>query len=129
MASIPMLTAKSDPVDRVVGRKMGADDYVAKPFDPRELLARVRASLRRARSRGASEPSRRCAFEGLVIDLDGRRLETEAGKPIALTRAEFEPLACFVVRPQSGSANGIVPGRCGHHRKPLSSPAVAASRF
>ena len=97
---ILMLTAKSDPVDRVVGLEMGADDYVTKPFDPRELLARVRALLRRARSRGESVPSRRYAFEGLIIDLDARRLETEAGKPIALTSAEFELLACFVVRPR-----------------------------
>ena len=100
---ILMLTAKSDPVDRVVGLEMGADDYVTKPFDPRELLARVRALLRRARNRvghGEPEPSRRFGFEGLVIDLDARRLETDAGKPIALTSAEFDLLACFVVRPR-----------------------------
>jgi DNA-binding response OmpR family regulator len=100
---ILMLTAKSDAVDRVVGLEMGADDYVTKPFDPRELLARVRALLRRARNQvghGEPEPSRRFAFEGLVIDLDARRLETEAGKPVALTSAEFDLLACFVVRPR-----------------------------
>jgi DNA-binding response OmpR family regulator len=100
---ILMLTAKSDPVDRVVGLEMGADDYVTKPFDPRELLARVRALLRRARSHAGSgerEPSRRFAFEGLVMDLDARRLETEDGRPIALTSAEFDLLACFVVRPR-----------------------------
>jgi DNA-binding response OmpR family regulator len=100
---ILMLTAKSDPVDRVVGLEMGADDYVAKPFDPRELLARVRALLRRARNHGShseAEPSRRFAFDGLIIDLDARRLETEAGKPVALTSAEFDLLACFVVRPR-----------------------------
>jgi len=97
---ILMLTAKSDPVDRVVGLEMGADDYVTKPFDPRELLARVRALLRRSRNHVESEPSRRYAFEGLIIDLDARRLATEAGKAIALTSAEFELLACFVVRPR-----------------------------
>jgi two-component system, OmpR family, response regulator len=97
---ILMLTAKSDPVDRVVGLEMGADDYVTKPFDPRELLARVRALLRRSRSHGEPEPSRRFAFDGLVIDLDARRLQTEAGKPVALTSAEFDLLACFVVRPR-----------------------------
>jgi DNA-binding response OmpR family regulator len=100
---ILMLTAKSDPVDRVVGLEMGADDYVTKPFDPRELLARVRALLRRARgsvSHAAPEPSRRFAFEGLVIDLDARRLETEAGRLVALTSAEFDLLACFVTRPR-----------------------------
>src|SRR5262245_34139272 len=98
---ILMLTAKSDPVDRVVGLEMGADDYVIKPFDPRELLARVRALLRRARgSTSEPEPNRRYAFDGLVIDLDARRLATEAGEPIQLTSAEFELLACFVVRPR-----------------------------
>jgi DNA-binding response OmpR family regulator len=98
---ILMLTAKSDPVDRVVGLEMGADDYVTKPFDPRELLARVRALLRRARGHaGEPEPSRRFAFEGLVIDLDARRLETDAGQAVALTSAEFDLLACFVVRPR-----------------------------
>jgi DNA-binding response OmpR family regulator len=97
---ILMLTAKSDPVDRVVGLEMGADDYVTKPFDPRELLARVRALLRRARSHEEVEPSRRFAFEGLVIDLDARRLTTAAGKQVALTSAEFDLLACFVVRPR-----------------------------
>jgi two-component system OmpR family response regulator len=100
---ILMLTAKSDPVDRVIGLEMGADDYVTKPFDPRELLARVRALLRRSRGhagQGTPEPSRRFAFEGLVIDLDARRLETDAGKSIALTSAEFDLLACFVVRPR-----------------------------
>jgi len=97
---ILMLTAKSDPVDRVVGLEMGADDYVTKPFDPRELLARVRALLRRARSHDGPDPSRRYAFEGLVMDLDARRLTTEAGKAIALTSAEFDMLACFVVRPR-----------------------------
>jgi two-component system, OmpR family, response regulator len=97
---ILMLTAKSDPVDRVVGLEMGADDYVTKPFDPRELLARVRALLRRARSHDGPEPSRCYTFEGLVMDLDARRLTTEAGKAVALTSAEFDLLACFVVRPR-----------------------------
>ena len=97
---ILMLTAKSDPVDRVVGLEMGADDYVTKPFDPRELLARVRALLRRARGSVDAEPNRRYAFDGLVIDLDARQLATEQGEPIVLTSAEFELLACFVLRPR-----------------------------
>lgn len=101
-SSVPilMLTAKSHPVDRVVGLEMGADDYVTKPFDPRELLARVRALLRRAGGMMEPERNRRMAFEGLVIDLDARQLVTEAGEQIALTSAEFELLACFVVRPR-----------------------------
>jgi DNA-binding response OmpR family regulator len=101
-ASVPilMLTAKSDPVDRVVGLEVGADDYVTKPFDPRELLARVRALLRRARHQPEPERSRRYAFEGLVIDLDTRSLATQSGEPIPVTSAEFELLACLVVRPR-----------------------------
>ncbi|HEU4379558.1 MAG TPA: response regulator transcription factor [Hyphomicrobiaceae bacterium] len=100
--SVPilMLTAKADPIDRVVGLEMGADDYLAKPFNPRELLARVRALLRRARGTTDTEPNRRYAFAGLVIDLDARRLSTEAGEPIGLTAAEFELLTCFVQRPR-----------------------------
>jgi DNA-binding response OmpR family regulator len=100
--SVPilMLTAKADPIDRVVGLEMGADDYLAKPFNPRELLARVRALLRRARGTADAEPSRRYAFAGLVIDLDSRRLSTEAGELIVLTAAEFELLTCFVQRPR-----------------------------
>ncbi len=101
-AGVPilMLTAKSDPVDRVVGLEVGADDYVTKPFDPRELLARVRALLRRARHQPEPERSRRYAFDGLVIDLDTRSLATQSGEPIPVTSAEFELLACLVVRPR-----------------------------
>jgi two-component system, OmpR family, response regulator len=100
--SVPilMLTAKSDPVDRVVGLEVGADDYVTKPFDPRELLARVRALLRRSRNSIEPERSRRYTFDGLIIDLDARSLATEAGEPVPLTSAEFELLACLVVRPR-----------------------------
>jgi DNA-binding response OmpR family regulator len=100
--SVPilMLTAKADPIDRVVGLEMGADDYLAKPFNPRELLARVRALLRRSRGTADAEPNRRYAFAGLVIDLDARRLSTESGEPIGLTAAEFELLTCFVQRPR-----------------------------
>jgi two-component system, OmpR family, response regulator len=100
--SVPilMLTAKADPIDRVVGLEMGADDYLTKPFNPRELLARVRALLRRARGTTDAEPNRRYAFAGLVIDLDARRLSTESGEAIALTAAEFELLTCFVQRPR-----------------------------
>ncbi len=97
---ILMLTAKSDAVDRVVGLEMGADDYLAKPFNPRELLARVRAILRRARGVDDVEASRRFGFAGLVIDLDARTLETDAGEPVLLTSAEFELLSCFVMRPR-----------------------------
>src|SRR5690606_3622896 len=100
--SIPilMLTAKGDPIDRVVGLELGADDYLTKPFNPRELLARVRAILRRSRGMTEAEANRRYAFADFVIDLDARTLSTAAGEPVPLTTAEFDLLACFVQRPR-----------------------------
>jgi two-component system, OmpR family, response regulator len=97
---ILMLTAKSDPVDRVVGLEIGADDYVTKPFNPRELLARVRAILRRTNGSADCSASRRFTFEGMIIDLDGRVVTTQAGDPVVLTSSEFDLLACFVERPR-----------------------------
>ncbi|MFG1350772.1 response regulator [Xanthobacter autotrophicus] len=99
---ILMLTAKGDDVDRIVGLEMGADDYLAKPFNPRELLARIRAVLRRAD--GAmpqpSFQSRRVAFSGFVADLDARSVGRAEGEALDLTSAEFELLACFLERPK-----------------------------
>lgn len=97
---ILMVSAKADDVDRIVGLEIGADDYLPKPFNPRELLARVRALLRRSRPAQPGLLTRRFAFEGLIIDLDARLLTTEAGETIALTSAEFDLLACFVLRPR-----------------------------
>jgi DNA-binding response OmpR family regulator len=95
-----MLTAKNDEIDRILGLEMGADDYVAKPFAPRELLARIRAVLRRA---GAGQPSlsnQRLAFDHFVVDLDARQLFDATGSLVALTSGEFDLLACFVRRPR-----------------------------
>jgi two-component system OmpR family response regulator len=90
---ILMLTAKSDEVDRVVGLEMGADDYLAKPFGPRELLARVRALLRRAGASPAKSAVRRYAFDRFIVDIDARSVELVEG-------AEFDLLGCFVQRPR-----------------------------
>ncbi|MEO0821709.1 MAG: response regulator transcription factor [Pseudomonadota bacterium] len=99
--AILMLTAKSDEIDRVVGLEMGADDYLVKPFGPRELLARIRAVLRRISDRPATEaPSRRFAFDRFVIDLDARQLVDQEGTALSLTSGEFDLLACFVQRPR-----------------------------
>jgi DNA-binding response OmpR family regulator len=98
---ILMLTAKSDEIDRVVGLEMGADDYLVKPFGPRELLARVRAVLRRGG--GSSPPAsseRRFSFNGFTIDLDARELTDEHHATVALTAAEFDLLACFIQHPR-----------------------------
>ncbi|WP_034995009.1 response regulator [Beijerinckia mobilis] len=93
-----IITAKSDSVDRIVGLELGADDYVCKPFDPRELLARIRAVLRRVGT-PLSPPSRRFVFGEYQIDIDARSLTGPEGA-VALTSAEFELLACFVQRPR-----------------------------
>jgi DNA-binding response OmpR family regulator len=95
-----MLTAKSEDIDRILGLEMGADDYLTRPFNPRELLARVRAILRRTRGDAQPAANRRLGFEGFVIDLDARKLEGPDGSLVALTSAEFDLLACFVERPR-----------------------------
>ncbi|ORE98148.1 response regulator transcription factor [Aurantimonas sp. 22II-16-19i] len=98
---ILMLTAKSDEIDRVLGLEMGADDYLVKPFGPRELVARVRVILRRRQSPASlPPPSRRFGFAGFVIDIDARELTTEDGRAISLTTGEFDLLSCFVQRPR-----------------------------
>ena len=102
---ILILTAKSEDIDRIVGLELGADDYLGKPFNPRELLARIRAILRRAGGdapapASQAPPRRRCSFLGFVMDLDLRTLDSPAGERLVLTTAEFELLACFVQHPQ-----------------------------
>jgi DNA-binding response OmpR family regulator len=89
-ASLPiiMLTAKADEVDRIVGLELGADDYLAKPFSPKELVARVRAVLRRARPGPVSHP-----VSVGEISLDAaRHTVTVAGRPVELTPKEFDLL-------------------------------------
>jgi two-component system OmpR family response regulator/two-component system phosphate regulon response regulator OmpR len=88
--AIIMLTAKGDDVDRIVGLEMGADDYLAKPFNPRELLARIRAVLRRTAQASAGRPRFRTGH--LEIDFDAREVVVD-GKRVVLTHHEFELLA------------------------------------
>src|SRR5262245_36186250 len=94
LAAVPviMLTARGDDVDKIVGLELGADDYLAKPFNPRELLARIRAVLRRGRR--APAPTRRFRAGGLDIDFDAHEV-TLAGKRQVLTTYEFELLAAL----------------------------------
>jgi two-component system OmpR family response regulator len=98
---ILMLTAKDEDIDRIVGLEIGADDYLGKPFNPREFLARIRALLRRVRAyEAAGGPlRRRKTFGGLTVDLDARRVEGGDGARVPLTSAEFDLLACFIERP------------------------------
>lgn len=104
--SILMLTAMGDETDRIVGLEMGADDYLAKPFNPRELLARIRAILRRVTIQAttlagpAVAAAKRLHFAGWQLDLGRRRLEAPDGVIVDLTTGEYELLMAFAERPQ-----------------------------
>ena len=106
LAQVPilMLTAKGDPMDRVVGLELGADDYLPKPFEPRELLARVRAVLRRrggapagAAALAPEDAPRVLRFGSLEIDVDARRVSV-AGQPAELTSYQFDLLLAMAER-------------------------------
>jgi len=98
-----MLTALGEETDRIVGLEMGADDYLAKPFNPRELLARIRAVLRRAGSAVLpidGERGRTLVFDGWKLDLAKRELRAPGGALVALTAGEFDLLAALAERPK-----------------------------
>ncbi len=100
--AIIMLTGKTDPIDRVVGLEVGADDYVTKPFDERELLARVRSVLRRTLQDGppASTSEKFIArFAGWQLDLSAYELTSPAGERVHLTSHEFQLISALVTRP------------------------------
>ena len=99
---IIMLTAKGDEVDRILGLEMGADDYIAKPFNPRELLARIRAVLRRSAITALAPTAgnaRILSFLGWRLDRVVRELRNPAGARVALTDAEFRLLQALCERP------------------------------
>jgi two-component system OmpR family response regulator len=100
--AVPVLiaSARGEAMDRVVGLEVGADDYIAKPFEPRELTARIRALLRRRDRSLSSQPARRLAFDGWRLDLASRALTDADGQGVELTAGEFDLLAAFVRRPQ-----------------------------
>ena len=98
---IIMLTARGEDVDRIMGLEMGADDYLPKPSNPRELLARINAVLRRqaaARIASASEGATTLVFAGWRIDLRRRELRNPEGARVAMTSAEFDLLQAFCER-------------------------------
>jgi two-component system OmpR family response regulator len=100
---IIMLTAKGEEIDRVIGLEMGADDYLAKPFGGRELLARIRAVLRRgpARVRCDTGPAtRQYRFDRFVLETDSRDLLRDDGVMVPLSTGEFDLLLVFVERPK-----------------------------
>ena len=98
---IVMLTAKGDEIDRIVGLEIGADDYLPKPGNPRELVARIRAVLRRGRAAPGApkEDGGRIAFGGCVLDLGARTLCRD-GRELHMTTGEFAVLAALVQRPR-----------------------------
>lgn len=101
--AVIVVTGRGEPVDRIVGLEVGADDYITKPFDLRELGARVRSVLRRTFERPATaQPEARsdvARFAGWTLHLSARRLESPAGKPVELTTGEFDLLATLVKVP------------------------------
>ncbi|MGQ0579041.1 MAG: response regulator [Betaproteobacteria bacterium] len=99
-----MLTAKGDPVDRVIGLEMGADDYLAKPFDPRELLARIRSILRRAKALPADTEinvPESFSFSGWRLDTRERNLLAPDGVVVPLSGAEYRLLLIFLQNPNA----------------------------
>jgi DNA-binding response OmpR family regulator len=101
---IIMLTGRKDEADRVMGLELGADDYLTKPFSPRELLARIRALLRRSRARETVAEGlakvRAYRFSGWELNVRLRRLAAPEGEIFALTNSEFNLLAAFLAAPQ-----------------------------
>ena len=104
--SVPiiMLTAMGEDTDRIVGLEMGADDYLAKPFNPRELLARIKAVLRRIQTVPSPAQSHaggvRLRFDGWTLDVSTRDLESKDGVVVALSAGEFDLLQAFVEHPR-----------------------------
>ena len=140
-AYVVMLTARSDEVDMLIGLSVGADDYMTKPFSPRELMARLQAMLRRPRAAGPSDdaPSEVRTFGSLRVDPLGRDVWLD-GEPVSLTRTEFDLLAALSGRPRMAFSRGqliedvwgptwvgdehLVDVHVGHLRRKLGDDAV-----
>jgi two-component system OmpR family response regulator len=100
---ILIVTAKDDPIDRVIGLEIGADDYLAKPFNKRELLARIRSMLRRTRDIATAieaETGDTFRFDGWLLNLGARDLTNPAGQSVALTTSEFDLLHALLLHPK-----------------------------
>jgi len=139
-AYIIMLTARDEEVDKIVGLSMGADDYLVKPFSPRELVARVHAMLRRPRAgKGPDAPSEPFRVGGLTLDPQARTVTVD-DVAIDVTRTEFDLLAAMVARPRMAFSRRqlidevwgpgwygdehVVDVHIGHLRTKLGDPAV-----
>ncbi|KEP90976.1 response regulator [Aeromonas caviae] len=100
---IIMLTAMGEETDRIIGLEMGADDYLSKPFNPRELLARIKAVMRRTQAESLPVPetlTRDLRFDRWLLDVNRRELVDEEGVGMSLSTAEFDLLKVFLERPQ-----------------------------
>ena len=111
---IIMVTAAGDTVDRVVGLETGADDYIPKPFDPRELLARIKSVLRRASGAVTTSAGPRVRMGRRVLDLDKRVLVDADGAEEALAASEFDLLKLFAENPNRPLARGWLLETVGH---------------
>ncbi|MNK45148.1 Response regulator ArlR [compost metagenome] len=121
---IVMLTARGEVMDRVVGLELGADDYVPKPFEPRELVARVQTILRRQRSAPAAAANAQLrVFDGLSIDLD-RRQVLRHGERVELTGTEFDLLALLAGEPGKVFSRDDILNRLRGHEAELFTRAV-----
>jgi two-component system OmpR family response regulator len=92
---IIILTARGEDIDRIIGLEMGADDYLSKPFNPRELLARIKAVLRRGSTGSAAQHRATLAFAGWQLDCAMRQLRDPTGARVGITGAEFDLLQAF----------------------------------
>lgn len=93
-----LLTAKAEDTDRIVGLEIGADDYIPKPFNPRELLARIRAVLRRVEPNAAPVDRNQFKFAGFTLDIDARKLTRGEDEDVSLTGGEFALLHALLER-------------------------------
>jgi two-component system OmpR family response regulator len=94
-----MLTARSTPLDRILGLEMGADDYLCKPFEPRELLARIRNVLRRSEGNSTDAHTQKLSFSGWMLDLLTHQLQRPDGVYVVLSSNEFRLLKALLERP------------------------------
>lgn len=105
---IIFVTGDRDVSDKVTGLEIGAQDYITKPFDQRELLARIRVVLRRQQEASPSNQGRRLLFDGFILHLDAHELHAPGGLQVDLTTMELQILACLAQRPrQAMSRNDI----------------------
>jgi len=120
---VVMLTARGDVMDRVVGLELGADDYLPKPFEPRELVARLQTILRRQRVAPGPARQPRRVFQDLVIDLEAREVLRQ-GQPVDLTGTEFELLALLAAEPGKVFSRDDILNRLRGHEADLYTRAV-----